>query len=78
MHDKYLFVTGGTDQFCERYSIAEDTWQPMPFLNQARQRHASCAMNDFIYVFWGRKLNDSEEQEDEQIVTIERLKTDFA
>ena len=77
MNDEYLFVTGGTDHYCERYSIAEGTWQPMLFLNHARQRHASCAMENYIYVFWGRRLVNSDEQDDEPILTIERLKTDF-
>jgi hypothetical protein len=44
---------------CEVYSIAEDKWESLPPMENARQSFSVCCFNDkFIFVFGGRKVSD--------------------
>ena len=64
MLEKFVYVTGGllTEQEesknqtiggVERFDIVKKVWEPLADLKVARQGHASCAMDDTVYVFCG-------------------------
>lgn len=69
---RYLFATGSTgfnrgknrlgNDFESSYTVEvydplNDYWQYMPNLNVGRYRHASCCMDDILYVFCGQHID---------------------
>ena len=57
VEDLHIIITGGLGYTVEktvfRYEIISDSWVIDPCLNEARVFHASCSMNDVVYVFCG-------------------------
>lgn len=62
--DEFIFVSGGQDPKWEsflssvhKYDIQNDSWSRAPALSKPRVGHASCTLNDMIYVFCGGVVN---------------------
>ena len=58
--DEFVFVSGGQDPAYEsvlssvhKYDIVNDRWTQAPALSRPRVGHASCTLNDKLYVFCG-------------------------
>lgn len=59
-HENHVFVFGGlnyTDKImrkCEKYSIANNTWEKVSCMNRGRKNSSACVLTaDTIYVFGG-------------------------
>ena len=61
--DKYVFVIGGYHDYdyeefslknISRYEIANDRWEKMPELTQARSKASACSLGGNIYVIGGQ------------------------
>ena len=54
---RYIFVSGSDCRWSaasvERYDSWYDKWEALPNLKTARSQHASCAMDEALYVFGG-------------------------
>ena len=58
--DEYVFVSGGQDPAYQTvlntvncYDVAKDKWPQSPAMTKPRVGHASCSLNDRLYVFCG-------------------------
>ena len=62
---KYAVATGGQisandgeagsgTTIVERYDLTLNSWVQLPNMNEPRVNHASCAMDDTLYVFCGQ------------------------
>ena len=58
--DEYVFVSGGQDPAYQTvlntvncYDVAKDKWSQSPAMTKPRVGHASCSLNDRLYVFCG-------------------------
>ena len=73
--DEFVFVSGGQDPAYQnvldtvnRYDVANDKWSQSPAMTKPRVGHASCSLDDKLYVFCGgvvieSNLSSSENQE---------------
>ena len=80
--DSLIVVTGGRSRekfYCEPiksveiYCVESDSWSIAPSLNQARERHSSCCLADYVYVA-GDGMRGEEDDERKGIIYVERLK----
>lgn len=65
-HEGFVFVMGGLNytekilKKCERYSIADNRWDPLADMCEARKNASACALTtDTIYVFGGSNQSQS-------------------
>ena len=61
--NSHIYATGGKGRNCaERFDIEKNSWERVAKMNCVRYMHASCALDDQIYIFSGMRDLSEEEQ----------------